>query len=397
MRFGEFAAAHRAGDGKRHDLAPAGRGGARGRGRRRAARVGAGATRAAARGDEQQQHDYPCRKEAPHALSLTRPSSARTEPGEGWGRRPTRFAAVSAASAAAWSAFGSRSAAAIPNETPKTTPRRGQVGEVELVDHPPDRRPRRGLVATGEDDGELVAADPERLLVEPTAAEAAGDGAQHFVPDDVAEAVVDRLEAVEVEQAERQVAAVPRRLRGLLREPRLVGAPVLQPGQVVVAALVGREREPRRVVEVGGQRAAEQPDRLAVALVEGVGAGGEGGQRAELLVAVDDRRAEQRARPELLAGGRFDPRVELGVVAGQHLAALQRAPGEARVARVLPADQPLVDAGPGAEDQVVAVGRVDQRPVGADQVGHPVDDHLHRPVLVEVARGDLSLRLDDLQ
>ena len=74
VRRGEFAAAQRGGDRERHRLAPA-------RGTRRRARRGrAGRARAtgAACGDQQGQD--PCRKEAPHALSLTRASSARTDP-----------------------------------------------------------------------------------------------------------------------------------------------------------------------------------------------------------------------------------------------------------------------------------------------------------------------------
>jgi hypothetical protein len=63
----------------------------------------------------------------------------------------------------------------------------------------------------------------------------------------------------------------------------------------------------------------------------------------------------------------------------------------------MPADHLRVDAGAGAEDQPVAVGRIDQRAIGADQVRHPVDDDLHGPVLIEVSGGDLALCLDDLQ
>ena len=46
-----------------------------------------------------------------------------------------------------------------PEGDPEDDPTGVEVGEVELVDHPSDRRPGRGLVATGEDDRELVAQD----------------------------------------------------------------------------------------------------------------------------------------------------------------------------------------------------------------------------------------------
>ena len=71
------------------------------------------------------------------------------------------------------------------------------------------------VVAAVEQDGELVAAEPRRQVAGAQAgAQAAGEGDQQLVADLVAEAVVDALEVVEVEE-EHDGAAVGPGERGL--------------------------------------------------------------------------------------------------------------------------------------------------------------------------------------
>ena len=99
------------------------------------------------------------------------------------------------------------------------------------------------VVAAVEQDGELVAAEPRRQVARAQAgAQAARERDQQLVADLVAEAVVDVLEVVEVEQ-EHDGAAVGPGDRGLhlLREQLAVGEPgervvvgaVLEPGAVL--------------------------------------------------------------------------------------------------------------------------------------------------------------------
>ena len=86
------------------------------------------------------------------------------------------------------------------------------------------------LVAARQEERELVAAEPERLAA---LAEARGDLREHAVADRVAEAIVDLLEVVDVEQAEGQRDAALLCLVEVALQP-LVEVPVVpEPGQRV--------------------------------------------------------------------------------------------------------------------------------------------------------------------
>ena len=124
------------------------------------------------------------------------------------------------------------------------------------------QRLRLVQAGVGQQDGELVAAQPGEEVAGPQGrAQARADLPEQVVAGVVAEAVVDLLEAVEVEQqqrgrARRAVAVVEHPL-GLLEQR----APVGQPGQLVGAGLL--------------------PDLVEGAdLAEGDGGAGEGGQHA---------------------------------------------------------------------------------------------------------------------
>ena len=77
--------------------------------------------------------------------------------------------------------------------------------------------------------------------------------AQHAVADVVAEAVVDALEIVEVEQDQRYRAVVARGLRQRLAETILQQAAIGQPGELVVAGQAARLRRMPEV-ECRGER-----------------------------------------------------------------------------------------------------------------------------------------------
>ena len=121
----------------------------------------------------------------------------------------------------------------------------------------------------GEQHRELVAAEPRgRVAGSEQAFEPAGHGAQQCVAGGVAEAVVDGLEVVQVEQQDRHreaVAAPPAQgVRDAVGEERAVG----QPGELVVERLVGqRELEALPLADV----TAVEHDSADVLVVEQVG------------------------------------------------------------------------------------------------------------------------------
>ena len=155
-----------------------------------------------------------------------------------------------------------------------------------------------GIGHVGDDQGELVATQPGNGgPAGGGTQQALGDLAQQAVTDEVAQRVVDILEAVDVEQHDGHPTALAQGRGGAVEEE----APVRQPGQHVVTGLVRLavhlvaqfldEAGPLQArAGVGGQR-LEEPE---VVLVEAV----------ELLVAVDgDERSD---RPGAVGERRHD-------------------------------------------------------------------------------------------
>ena len=132
-----------------------------------------------------------------------------------------------------------------------------------MLAQPPVEQLRLFDPGLGEHDRELVAAVARRDVGRAQhLAEPVGDAGERGVPDEVVEPVVDPLEVVEVEDDEREPAAVAARARHLALERLLE---------------VARVVEPRPRVEVG------EPPRLEVAprVVERrPGAGGDVLERA---------------------------------------------------------------------------------------------------------------------
>ena len=95
-----------------------------------------------------------------------------------------------------------------------------------------------GQLAAGKHDRELIAADPrQRVGLAGAAAQHGGDLGEDAVPGRVAEGVVDLLEVVEVEHQQRPGDAVAVAARQLGPQVFLEAAPVLQPGERVLARL----------------------------------------------------------------------------------------------------------------------------------------------------------------
>ena len=148
---------------------------------------------------------------------------------------------------------------------------RAHLVEVERRDPADDRvrgRERGGFVVLREQDRELVAAEPERLAA---LAEPSGDLRQHLVAGRVAEAVVDPLEVVDVDEAERQRQIVLLRRSELALQPLVEVAMVAEAGErvgegephrrqgAVLRALVERDRE-QRAEERGREQRRPLPE-----------------------------------------------------------------------------------------------------------------------------------------
>ena len=100
---------------------------------------------------------------------------------------------------------------------------------------------RLRLALGGEQDGELVAAQaPEDVGLAQAVAQRAGAGDDELVARGVAEAVVDRLEAVEVEHEQRALGAVAPAARDVLGQRAIDAAAVEQPGERVVIGQVAQ-------------------------------------------------------------------------------------------------------------------------------------------------------------
>ena len=109
--------------------------------------------------------------------------------------------------------------------------------------------PRAFLVAAGEQDRELVAAEPEGLAA---LAEVRRELREHLVAARMAEAVVDPLEVVDVHEAEAERIALRAGVCELALEPVVEVAVVAEPGQRV------GQREPHRSQLAEGRALVER-------------------------------------------------------------------------------------------------------------------------------------------
>ena len=158
-----------------------------------------------------------------------------------------------------------------------------------------------GLGQILDQDGELVAAQPRDGIGLPQAAgETLGHDRQQAVAGDVAEAIVDRLEAVQVEDHDRDQALVAPRPGERALQPVLKQRAVGQPGQLVVlgqpAELIG--------VALPGQSVADgapEPGRIEALLVEEIGDAER--HRPEIELERAGARQHDDRRPTAALGG----------------------------------------------------------------------------------------------
>ena len=161
------------------------------------------------------------------------------------------------------------------------------------------RRPvalRRRLVAGVEHDRELVAAEPRQRVARPQRLlQARADLAQHLVAGVMAERVVELLEAVEVDQQQRDLAVG---VLDRLAEPVQQVAAVAEPGQVVGDGLALAHAQAVDDRQPGARHPGQDGDRRQ-----------RGGDRREADELADD---EQRERGRHVGQDRRqDDRAEL--------------------------------------------------------------------------------------
>ena len=124
-----------------------------------------------------------------------------------------------------------------------------EVEDAEALDDRGRGRQRVALAEPGQDDGELVAAQPECLAVLP---QPRGDLGEDPVAGGVAETVVHVLEVVDVDEAEGQRPAA---LAGVLE---LLPEPVVEMAMVPEARKRIRQREPHRAQRSVGRALVER-------------------------------------------------------------------------------------------------------------------------------------------
>ena len=139
------------------------------------------------------------------------------------------------------------------------------MGAYELDDLRGDD-PARGDIGVGQDHRELVAAYAgDDVALAQARSQRTGDGHQDIVSGRVAEAVVDLLEAVEVEHEQRAHALVPPRAADLARQLLLEAPPGVEPGQrVVVGEMLQPGLEDLALGDVDG---LQQDQQAAVGVV----------------------------------------------------------------------------------------------------------------------------------
>ena len=259
-----------------------------------------------------------------------------------------------AASAACRSASGS--GVAVADGTPKDARSRWPDAGLHAGDAGADAIDDvRRLVHAGvvEDQGELVAAEAEGAVrAAQRRAQHLADRLERLVAGEVPVGVVEGLEAVDVEDHEREALAVARGAMDLLGQPPGEGAAVAHAGQRVVsarncisskaattatavAAWLANMRSACRLFVDGirrssGSSAQMTPDELAGAVV----------QRDQQPVVVPGQRAAAVARR--LVGRALDAQARARLVAGEQEAALDSNSGSSRRRRV--ARSPLCEA-----------------------------------------------------
>ena len=159
--------------------------------------------------------------------------------------------------------------------------------------------------AARQDQREPVLADPVDAVDRTRPAlQHGGHGTTHAVA----------LGAVEIDQHEREHAAVTPAPGALVRDPALVGETVAKAGERVVPDVLARWRLRRRVRQMGGDRARQQRQRLGIGGGECLWVVGVDAERADRLAVVDEgcgqpvRRdgAENVVVDDLVAGGQLD-------------------------------------------------------------------------------------------
>jgi hypothetical protein len=261
---------------------------------------------------------------------------------------------------------------------------RDPAGEVELDLLESLRQPRRErdgvrLVRRGEDDRELLAADPADDVARAHGrAQVVGELGEHLVAHGMPEDVVDLLEVVDVDHHDGDVLVRGRGERQLAPEALVEVTVVVEPRERVGLSLPLEASADVRVVERERRGVAEPLGELELLVAEGgVLADPVDVESALERAARDQRHDDQRLRLERRARHEAHARVEVRLVREHGLAVLDG-----------PAGDPLAEGEPLAQDLVgvvaahergnelplVLVGLVDVQGLVGDDLGERVRD-----------------------
>ena len=121
-----------------------------------------------------------------------------------------------------------------------------------------------GVVGAGQQDGELLPAEPaHHVRLTDLLPELGGQRPQHLVPDQVAVVVVDPLEVVDVHKQQRQRGAGPKRPGDLAVSLALPGGGVQQPGLRVGAGRSGQLLMHQAPLQQDDRRQRDQQKQVA--------------------------------------------------------------------------------------------------------------------------------------
>ena len=224
---------------------------------------------------------------------------------------------------------------------------------------------------------ELVAAEARERVVDAQAVgQARGEAAEQLVAGLVAQAVVDDLELVEIDEEDGERRAGPLRAGQRVRQAVEEERPVGQPGERVVQRLVAQVVDGALAADGAAEDTGQRPHEPHVLVAEAARDAGVDAQDAERLPAdVGHHHGDAGAHAERTQPRRVEARLGVRVLDHDRLGALQRVTGQG-VAQGGPDPPALAPARDGHGAQALGLRlELEQR---GERDAEPVGRALHR-------------------